>query len=77
MVFWLKVTPFASVDGHPVKATVLWYLAIISNEVLDLASSLGPSFSHVNRSANAEADCLAKEGIHHPNLVLFYFYAAM
>lgn len=39
-----------------------WCLANAAEEVLELASRLGVS-SHVLRSANLEADSLAKEGV--------------
>lgn len=59
------------------QSTAPWYLANIMEQVLDLATRLGASFLHVKWSANTEADRQAKEGIHHPNLVLFYSYADM
>lgn len=48
------------------------HCADILEEVMDLSNRLDVSFNHVKRSANSDADQLAKEGILHPNLVLFF-----
>lgn len=39
-----------------------WRMADVVDEVLELASKLKVSFTHVNCSANVAADCLAKWG---------------
>lgn len=45
------------------KANPLWQLADTFEEVKELSIRLRASFNHINRSANGEADHLAKEGI--------------
>lgn len=45
-----------------------WRFADIMEEVVALARSVEASFVHINRTANSDADALAKEGIHRPIL---------
>lgn len=45
-----------------------WRFADIMEEVIALARSVEASFVHINRTANSDADALAKEGIHRPIL---------
>eukprot|EP00268_Persea_americana_P009744 TRINITY_DN13898_c0_g1_i2.p1 TRINITY_DN13898_c0_g1~~TRINITY_DN13898_c0_g1_i2.p1 ORF type:complete len:122 (-),score=12.31 TRINITY_DN13898_c0_g1_i2:137-502(-) len=47
-----------------------WYLVEIIEEVLQLSGDLNVSFHHIMRSANAEADPLAKEGVIKPSLII-------
>lgn len=48
------------------------FLANILVEVMDLANRLSVSVNHIKQSDNADAYRLAKEGIHEPNIVLFF-----
>lgn len=52
------------------KANYPWQLADIVEEVKDLSIKLKVSFNHINRSANGDTDCLAKEGIGKPSLII-------
>ncbi|XXG88259.1 hypothetical protein AAC387_Pa12g0492 [Persea americana] len=47
-----------------------WRLADLSDEVMVFISKLEVSFSHIKRSANGEADALAKLGVGSNNLVI-------
>ena len=51
------------------KANPPWQLVDTFEEVKDLFLRLRASFNHNNRSANGEADRLAKEGIGKPDLI--------
>ena len=51
-------------------STAPWYLADLSEEMAQMSTALNISFSHIRRSANAEADRLAKEGVHKPSLII-------
>ena len=45
-----------------------WHLADLIEEVIELSRSLNVSFHPIKRTANDEADLLAKEGVHRPDL---------
>lgn len=49
-----------------------WRFADIMEEVVALARSVEASFVHISRTANSDADALAKEGIHRPVLAFSY-----
>ena len=49
-------------------STAPWYLADLSEEMAQMSTALNIS-SHIRRSANAEADRLAK-GVHKPSLIV-------
>lgn len=57
-----------------------WRLAVIAEEVLDLAVKLNVSFVHMRRSANEVVDSMAKEGFRRPELIIetsIYFFALL
>lgn len=47
-----------------------WHLADLIEEVIELSRSLTVSFHHTKRTANYEADLLAKERVHRPDLFI-------
>lgn len=55
------------ISGSPKLA---WHLADVVEEVIDSASKLNVSFSHVKRSANEMVDALAKEGVGRSDIVV-------
>lgn len=59
------------VEGAATKPP--WKVAGVVDEILDLAGNLQFSFSHIDRSANSEANRLAKDGVSNPMLMVNVF----
>ena len=48
----------------------LWYLTDVVKEVAEIAKSINISYNLIKRSANLEADRLAKDGVSRPSLCI-------